>query len=1599
MTQGSGEPAGTNGMSRDQRGIRGETNLIRDQSTLVQSTEATETRLSQGSRRNFKLEIGSHLDPMVDSYELIRPLGRGGMGQVFLARDTRLGRLVAIKFLTSKSDVSAQRFVAEARATAQFDHPNVVAIHDAGEHRGHPYMVLQYVKGQSLKEWLDQRKRARLQQKSVPTPADKARLAVPATTQTGLSPSRIAELMIPVVRALVHAHELGIVHRDLNPCNIMITDTGVVKVLDFGIAKIMGAIESTPGQPDEHAEVSQFTQAGRIIGTRAYMSPEQLGADTVDDRTDVWAVGLLLYKLAFGTNPQESLPLNELPTVADLSVPMPSASEQAPELGKLATIIDRCLIKRKADRIGSAREVLAELETVASPRSAPYRHGEEPEPYPGLAAFQESDAERFFGRDQAVGEVISRLADQPMVAIVGPSGVGKSSFVRAGVIPALKRADQAWQAFVIRPGPHPLAGLAELLLRSFWRTAQHGCEPVLPKTSDTTETLVSERSSTESSDQPKAVKTDSSELNRLDEREPICRRLQDEPGYLGAQLRDRARRKLTRILLFVDQFEELYTLADAAQRDVFLACLTSVADEVGSPLRVIVSLRSDFLDSVAENHETLPKFSRGIALLSPMTRNDMRDALLRPLAATEYRFEDRALVDELLDSLEHTAGALPLLQFTAAKLWHHRDTSRHQLTWASYRALGGVAGALAGHADAVLSAMSAGEKQWTRSLFLRLVTPERTRTLATVNELRQCCGRVATKFDPVLDHLIDARLLTVTGSGGADKMVEIVHESLINQWPTLAGWLTDNEEDIAFLARLHHAADEWQKNGRVDDLLWRGRAAQDAQNWYERYQGESESTLSPLEERYVVAVLALDQRARRHRHCVALGVFALLGVLAVVLSYLTIRAESEAARAEREALRAESEAIRSRNEAIRARNASRVAAAEAARSDPTTVLALLREVEPGAIPASWSGLVRWALSAGVAHTVLPIPAYGNAVAFSPDGTRIVLAGLDRTVRVLRADGGGEFTVFRGHTATVNSAAFGPDGSRIVSASDDRTARVWRSDGSGEPVVLRGHAARLASVGFSPDGARIVSASEDRTVRVWPADGSGEVRILRGHSSAVHSAAFSPDGTRIVSASADRTVTIWSLDGRSKPRILRGHTDAVRSAEFSPDGTRIVSGSEDHTVRIWSIDGSLPAIVMRGHSDVVTSARFSPDGALVVSTSQDRTVRLWRADGTELFVLRGHRDIVVSADFSPDGKRIVSTGDPTVRIWRIPGAKSVVILRGHTGPVGAAEFSPDGARIVSCGDKTVRVWPADGKGEPLVLRGHTDIVRSAEFSPDGHRIVSASWDRTVRLWSADGKGEPITLRGHTDTLVSAVFSPDGKRIMSSAWDKTVRLWPVDGSDGPGAVTVLDEAPAWTDFSPDGTRIVSGLDDMTVRAWRVDGSGEPIILRGHTAPVLVATFSPDGSRIASASEDRTIRVWPADGTEQPHILRGHTGEVYSVEFSPDGTRLVSASADTSVRLWSVDGSGEPIILRGHMDGVLSADFSPDGTRIVSASWDKTIRIWNNLTPIRPTDTALWTETTFCLSIERRQALLGVTKETALANYKQCLERVIRARQSSP
>ncbi|MBN4000734.1 ribosome assembly protein 4 [Nostoc sp. LPT] len=1079
--------------------------------------------------------------------------------------------------------------------------------------------------------------------------------------------------------------------------------------------------------------------------------------------------------------------------------------------------------------------------------------------------------------------------DYKLIVIHGQSGVGKSSLVNAGLVPALKNKAigiQDYLPVVMRVYTNWVEELGRLLGRDQGNERDEGDERELEPQHSASEGQRSasegQRSASEGQLSASEGQLSASEGQRsasepqrsASEGQRSASEGQSStselgtPQYLISRLKENEQHNLRTVLIF-DQFEEFFFVyTEPAQRKQFFEFLGECLNVLS--VKVILSLRVDYIHYLLECNDLSSLKIIGNDILSNnvlyklgnFSPADTKSIIQRLTENTSFHLED-VLVEQLVQDLAGELGEVrPIeLQVVGAQLQTENIT-----TLAEYRQRGTKDELVKRYLDEVVNDCGV-ENQQVAELLLYLLTDEKgTRPLKTRPELeRDLQQYISVKIPPT--PLQKGGLVSSTpflrGSpqaGGSetrgDEAFDISKLDLVLEIVVKSGLvvlLPENPFDRYQLVHDYIALFiRQQQQPKLNELM-----AELDKERKQRLLTEEELKQS----QQAKTILAEANRKATQRIRIGSGVMFISFVLAGIAGVLA----NQASRLKDEA----QTGTRLERQGITAWQYFSSQEIESLLSAMQVGQELQRLVKDGRpleeYPAASPQLALQTILDNIhernqlkGHT-----SYVNSVSFSPDGKRIVTASADKTARVWDISGK-QIAELKGHTKAVNSASFSPDGKRIVTASADNTARVW--DISGKQIAeLKGHTQPVNSASFSPDGKRIVTASADKTARVWDISGK-QIAELKGHTSYVNSASFSPDGKHILITSYDTTAWVWDIFGKQITE-LKGHTKAVNSASFSPDGKRIVTASADNTARVWDISGKQIA-ELKGHTKAVNSASFSPDGKRIVTASADNTAGVWDISGKQIAELKGDTETVNRASFSPDGKRIVTgSDDKTARVWNIDG-KQIAELKGHTSRVNSASFSPDGKRIVTTSvDNTVRVWDISSK-QIAELKGHTKAVNSASFSPDGKRIVTGSDDKTARVW--DIFGEQIAeLKGHIEAVNSASFSPDGKRILTASYDKTARVWDISGKQ-------IAE------------------------------------LKGHTKAVNSASFSPDGKRIVTASADNTARVWDISG-KQIAELKGHTKAVNSASFSPDGKRILTASFDKTARVWQVDNLDE-LLSRG-------------------------------------------------------------------------------------
>ncbi|MBL8155646.1 MAG: protein kinase [Anaerolineae bacterium] len=1458
-------------------------------------------------------ELGNLTGQTIRGYELHERIGQGGFGTVYRAYQTAVEREVAIKIILpehANDPDFIRRFESEARLVARLEHPHIVPLYDYWREPGMACLVMRYLRGGSIQDRVD--------------------------VEGTWSLNAIAKMLDQVADGLEVAHRNDIVHRDLKPANILLDEQGNAYVADFGIAKKLTAEAQAPSLEDRY-------------GSPAFISPEQVTGRPVSPQSDIYSLGLVIYVLLTGQAP---FPDMDTTTVIrrQISETLPGLQSIRPDLPyALNPIIWRATSKRPDLRYVSALDLAADFRqaigaaplheressgnftsvpagvvsskgstVILNPQSAPGN------PYKGLKSFQEADANDFFGRGALVERLLARLsAKGRFLAVVGPSGSGKSSVVMAGLIPALKQGvlygSQDWYYVQITPGTSPINQLAEALLR--------------------VATAVPESL-------PERLAGSDDALNEL------ILALLPESG--------------SEMMLVIDQFEELFTLTtNEAERQQTLSLLYKAVTSEQSRLRVIITLRADYYDRPL----LYPGFSDLMRdhteIVTPLSSAEMEAAIVNPAERHGVHFEV-GLVADIIAAVNRQPGMLPLLQFALTQLYEQREG--YVLTNEAYEAIGGVSGALAKHADEVYEALDSASQAAARQLFMRLVNPDEATGDSRRRIKRTELNAIASDrriMQEVINTFGRARLMTFDYEPATrTPTVEIAHEALIRAWGRLKSWLDSNRDELRLHRKLTAATSDWITAKRDPSFLATGSRLSEL----EPLIVSSSLKLTQDESNYLWASAAARQRSIQRLRALLIG----LAVFSIVALALAVFALDRQGAAEGERQRADEQTQLSRSRELA------VSALTGIESPDLNLLLSVAAMNTADTPAARNSLLTNLQTNAAIDRFL----YGHtdgirAVAFSPDGRLFATAGRDRSIILWDA---GTFQPIGepllGHTDWINALAFTSDSLTLVSAGNTGNIRRWDTrTGQAIGAPLSGAENGVYSLAISPDGRQVAAGDGAGSIAVW--DLSSATRafsISNAHSDIVYALAFSPDGQYLASGGGDSLIRLWdakTMESIGEP--LAGHESLVLTLAFTVDGTTLASAGVDRSIILWDVpSGTLLDQFDSGHSERIRSLAFSPDGRLMATGSADESVRLWDTETFEPIgePLRGHEEAVWSAAFTRDSRKLVSgsgdedTSQHSLIVWNLEAMPSLMqqAIR-RDSDVLAVAINSDGSQFataggIESGDSSIQLIDATTGGLTGSLTGHERYVTGLAYSPDGSSLVSASTDGTVRVWDTQQSTTRRTLRlplGTTELIfVALAISPDSSIIAAAGDNQRIALWDTRQGDSPRILpqSHTDSILALA-FSPDGKTLASAGWDKTILLWDVaSGTLRPIQLSGHTDAVMTLAFTPDGKRLISGSRDGTIRVWDLTAAEPTNqVLNGHNDWVTAVAVSSDGQFFASASLDRTVILWdlaSVQRIGKP--LSASTDWITSLAIAQDNQTLLMGTQDGQAVTWNM-------DTAEW------------------------------------------
>lgn len=1205
-----------------------------------------------------------------------------------------------------------------------------------------------------------------------------------------------------------------------------------------------------------------------------------------------------------------------------------SRLEQNERLPDLATISARFLPVLMLEDLPQVAERLLELASAVRREDAP-AFGLPP--YKGLFYFDESDSDLFFGREKLTASLLERLltgleAGHRFLTVIGASGSGKSSLVRAGLIPALRwrQESSGWLVYVMTPTAHPIAALAETLNGSVSKQAM--------------------------------IKEFASAAQGLHK---FLDRLANVSGSGYA-------------LLVIDQFEELFTLCrNETEQHAFVENVLTAALQPGGKAMVVIVMRADFYAYCAQFDLLRQAVSSHQEYIGPMSMDDLRRAIEEPAKRGHWEIEP-GLVEVLLHDVGADVGrapepgALPLLSHALLETWQRRRG--HTMTLSGYIASGGVRGAIAETAETVFyDQLDQRQRDIARQIFLRLTELGGDSSTADTRRRVGFDELVSKQEDrdivrEVLSTLADARLITTD-----QDVAEVAHEALIREWPTLRNWLEENREGLRLHRHLTVTAQEWDASYRDPSMLYRGARLAQALEWatehgddlnlLERsFLDESKSLVEKeaaereaqrQRELESAQKLVETQKARteeqqqsnkrlRQRAVFLTTAFILTGIFALVAGVFwqrTIQANKLAT---------------SRELAAAAVNNLQV--------DPErSALLALQALETSDILEARNALHQ---SVPEMHLLMNIPASPGGVpdvAYSPGGRRIASMSIRQEVKLWDANSGESLYTFVGADEFGSSIAFSPDGNILAEAYVTQVVLWDATSGeiiamlSGQPIEdAVGYNLGVGKISFSPDGKYLATANMDGMPTIWDIFTAGKVLSLETGLLPSKAIAYNPDGSLLATGGDEGIVQVW--DARHGAELFSLELGGIIHAlSFSPDGNYLAAASEDGNIKVWEA-GTGNIVSSPPRQSGMYDVAFLADGRYATA-GQDGTTRVWDPlTAQQLLLLAGPTSTVISVDGSPDSKRIVTGAyDGSLRIWDATPGKELMTIPAHAVIVWNVAYSPDGKYLASAGvDGTVKVWDASSGAlvrSLFVEEQVTDGFHSLTTSPDGTLLAAGATSGEIIVWDSQNGKFAARLTGHKNMVVGLAFSPDGKQLASAAWDGTAKTWDLAAKEVIATFTghVPTALVTGIAFSPDGKTVFTGADDKFVYEWDA-GSGQVVqTFSGEDKEIYGVAVSLDGNLLAAGDQNGNIHLWDVKTGEKLRVLSGHAGLVLRLAFSNDGAHLASASFDRLAKVWDVATGEELASLYGNASNVFGVAFSPDGNQLATAGADGTIRIY--------------------------------------------------------
>lgn len=1502
----------------------------------------------------------------IKGYDLRDRIGAGGFGAVYRAYQTTVGREVAIKIilpgLANQPDF-IRRFESEAQLVARLEHPHITPLYDYWRDPEGAYLVMRWLRGGSLRDALE---KGPFELRAAAGVIDQIAGALSLAHRSGVIHRDIKPGNILLDEdGNAYLTDFGIA-KDLNLNSGGHTQPdAIIGSLDYISPE---QARSEPVTPRTDIYSLGVTLYEMITGHHPFQnmsSVERLYKHINDPLPDIStleagvqaAVNRVIHKatakdpdqrypdaLAFAADFREavgigrtSATLEELLTqreqdILRLIIEGRSNKEIAQDLTiTLGTvkwyvnqIYSKMGVRSRVQAIVRARElnlIGRDGDSDSAIQPVPTEEFQPENPYKGLRAFTAADHKDFFGREKLVEKLLRRMAEtgeySRFLAVVGPSGGGKSSVVKAGLIPAIWRGtlpgSEKWFVAEMLPGAQPLDELEIALIKI---ANQHAGS-------------IREQ-----------LERDANGLLR------VAQLILPDDG--------------SDLLLAIDQFEETYTLTeDETARQHFLDLLVAAVTAPRSRVRVVITLRADFYDRPLHDPHFGDLLRSRLETILPLSAEELELAIVRPAASVGAAFEP-GLVTTIVADVKYQPGALPLLQYALTELFEARQG--RLLSREAYQRIGGISGALARRAEELYTSLPPADASAAQQMFLRLVTlgegVEDTRRRVPRAELLAVAAD-PEQMEEVLDTFAAYRLLSFDNDPGTRaSTVEVAHEAILREWERLREWLNASRSDIQMQRQMAGMAAEWKAARGDASFLARGSRLEQFEAW----MTDTTLALTPDERAFLSASSAerdrqaaaeREQQARETRLerrsqtflrglvvVLALAVVIAAGLISVALNNAS---EAQTARDNTQLALATSDANFRRAE--QGRLASRAQNAFVKGESGNVIAALaLRSLRYGYSEEADEALLS---ASGAGIIIQQLIGHRNAIyasRYSSDGTLIVTASIDGTARIWDANTGETLQVLPAgdESGIVDRAVFSPDDTRVVTAAANGTVRLWDVQ-TGTKLREWKLNDRIDRLVFSPDGLKIFAIGLAISA-VYDVQATAEEEPFMPEEGAfVANILFSAGKAEWVIINAENAIRFQDIATGAARCDLIGHSDSIWLVVVTPDGLHIVSGGADGRALVWDTTTCKQITAFEGHTGAeIFLITFTADGKTVFSQDSNRWVYGWTLENGDIVQKLhvaggGDRDMAVS----PDSRRLLITGLPTARVYSLdfPTEPRKFNTTLSLGPW-YAEFSPDGNTIFLGGPTNVQRLSLT-TGEVLQTYVVDPEIRGFAVSPDGQFLFvgtdpsrEAATSYPLYLLDVESGSVLRQFDGHTGLTNVLAYSPDSSMAASSSFDSTVRLWKLKTGEALHIWTDHTDATTYVDFSPDGQKVVSAGVDGFVYVWDVV-SGAKLATFKHATGVVTSVFSPDGLRVMTGDTGGAGHVWDVVTGQEILTLNGHTDLIWDADYSPDGRLIATGSFDQSVRLWdSVTGQMMRII-RGSVGSFNGVAFSADGSELLAAN----------------------------------------------------------------